>query len=286
MASITQERVSRNVVVGVDTHKFVHVAVVLDEIGGRLDCISVDAATHGYSQLEKWATSFGAVTAFGVEGTGSYGAGLARYLRRHGHRIIEVNRPDRRIRRQRGKSDTVDAENAARAVLNGQATAVAKIGVREVEMIRHIKIARDTAVKARMQAVVTLKSLLVSAPAELRESLEPISGTRTLLDRCAGLRPGDLHDPVASAKHALRSLARRWIDLDAEIKAHDEHLHQLVKTKAPRLLDAFGIGPDTAAELLLIVGDNAERIAARQPSRSSAACAQFLRHREQPCVIV
>lgn len=171
-----------------------------------------------------------------------------------------MNRPDRRLRRQRGKSDTIDAENAARAVLNGQATAVPKSGEHQVEMIRHVKIARDTAVKARTQAIVALKALLVGVPAASREQLEPITGKRALIERCAALRPGDVSSPTASAKHAVRSLARRWLDLDAEVKAHDEHLTRLTAERAPELVGSFGIGADTAAEMLLIVGDNPERV--------------------------
>ncbi len=126
-------------------------------------------------------------------------------------------------------------------------------------MIHHIKIARDGAVKARTQAMVTLKALIVTVPAELREHLTGLSKT-ALIERCAGLRPGELTTPPASAKHALRSLARRWQDLTEEIKIHDQLLAKLTKQHAPDLVDAFGIGPDTAAEVLILVGDNPERI--------------------------
>ena len=260
MASIPPGQPRRKVVVGVDTHKHVHVAVALDALGGRFGGLTIPATTDGYAQLERWARALGDVAAVGVEGTGSYGAGLSRLLRRRGHHVVEVNRPDRRLRRQRGKSDTIDAENAARAVLNGQATAVPKSGEHQVEMIRHVKIARDTAVKARTQAIVALKALLVGVPAALREQLEPLTGKRALIERCAALRPGDVSSPTASAKHAVRSLARRWLDLDAEVKAHDEHLTRLTAERAPELVGSFGIGADTAAEMLLIVGDNPERV--------------------------
>ncbi|MFC6375271.1 transposase [Nonomuraea thailandensis] len=135
-------------------------------------------------------------------------------------------------------------------------------------MIRHTKIARDTAVKARTQAMVTLKALLVTVPDELREQLTGLS-KMALLERCAGLRPGPLSSTVASAKRALRALARRWLDLDQEIKEHDMLLEQLTTQQAPELVNAFGIGADTAAEVLIVVGDNPERI------RSQAAFAKL-----------
>jgi transposase len=172
--------------------------------------------------------------------------------------VVEVNRPDRRVRRQRGKSDPIDAENAARAVLAGTATATPKNAEGTVEMIRHTKIARDTAVKARTQAMVTLKALLVTVPDELREQLTGLS-KMALLERCAGLRPGPMSSTVASAKRALRALTRRWLDLD-QIKEHDILLEQLTTQQAPELVNAFGIGADTAAEVLIVVGDNPERI--------------------------
>jgi len=122
MTSIAPLEPSRRVVVGVDTHKHLHVAVALDLLGVRLGDVLVSADSGGYAQLREWALSMGRVESFGIEGTGSYGAGLTSFLRRHGHRIVEVNRGDRRTRRQKGKSDTIDAEMAARSVLAGNAT--------------------------------------------------------------------------------------------------------------------------------------------------------------------
>lgn len=188
MTSILQAEPIGKVVVGVDTHKYVHTAVAVDVVGGVQSTTSVSADRGGYEQLDAWARQFGQVLAFGVEGTGSYGAGLASHLRRHGHKLVEVNRPDRRVRRQRGKSDPIDAENAARAVLAGTATATPKSGEGTVEMIRHLKIARDGAVKARTQAMVTLKALIVTVPDELRQQLQGLP-KMTLIERCAGLRP-------------------------------------------------------------------------------------------------
>lgn len=258
----------RPVTVGIDTHKYIHVAVALSEHGKRLGDITVAADAGGYEQLLVWARSLGEPRCFGVEGCGSYGQGLVGYLRRHDHRVVEAGRPDRRDRRERGKSDTIDAENAARAVLAGKATGVPKTADGTSEMIREIKIARDTAVKARTQAIITLKTLVVTAPDELRQELQPLSKAR-LRDRCAGLRPGKVSTPLAAAKHALRALARRWQDLEREIKEHNRLLDTLTAQAAPGLREAFGIGIDVAAEMLVLAGDNPKRI------RSEAAFAKL-----------
>ena len=182
---------ARKVIVGVDTHKHVHVAVAIDTWGIRLGDRSCAADSDGYQQLITWAERHGRVAAFGIEGTGSYGAGLARAVRRAGHQVLEVNRGDRRTRRIAGKSDTVDAETAARSVLAGQSTAIPKTADGAVEMMRHLKVARRTAVKARTSAMITLKQIVVTAPPELRETLHP--------------------------------LARRWFALSVEIVDHDRH---------------------------------------------------------------
>jgi transposase len=211
----------------------------------------------------------GPVRAFGIEGTGSYGAGLARFLQERGHNVIEVNRPNRQIRHQHGKNDPLDAENAARAVLSGQARAAPKSGTSSVEMIRHLKVARDTAVKSRTQAMVTLKTIIVNAPAALRESLDGLTGKMTLIRHLAALRPGAMTSPTASAKATLRALARRWLMLDAEIKSHDADLDTLTTACAPTLKEAHGMSTGTAAEMLILVGDNPERI------RSEAAFAKL-----------
>ena len=221
------------VVIGVDTHKDVHVAVAISGLGTRLDATSVPATAHGYRRLAAWAHAHGPVHAFGVEGTGSYGAGLSRALTERGCRVVEVGRPNRQLRRRSGKSDAVDAEAAARAVLAGQADGSPKSGDGEVEMIRHLKVARDTAVKARTQAMVTLKAILVNAPQALRERFIAVTGPMTLIRALAALRPGAILSTMASAKAALRALARRWLALDAEIKEHDAALTTLVRRRAP-----------------------------------------------------
>ena len=256
---------ARTVIVGVDTHKHVHVAVAIDSWGTRLRDQAFVADSGGYQALITWAETHGRIEAFGIEGTGSYGASLARAVRRAGHRVVEVNRGDRRTRRAAGKSDTIDAEVAARSVLAGQSTAIPKTADGAVEMMRQLKITRDTAVKARTTAMNTLKQIVVHAPPELREALHD----HGLLTRCAGLRPGPLDTPTASAKHTLRALARRWIALSEEMALHDQHLARLTTETAPTLREGFGVGAHTAAELLIIFGDNPDRI------RSEAAFAKL-----------
>jgi transposase len=259
MSSISDDAARRKVIVGVDTHKHIHVAVAIDHHGARLGDLSVSADTGGYSQLEQWARALGRVDRFGIEGTGSYGAGLTSFLRRCGHRIVEVNRGDRRSRRQNGKSDTLDAESAARSVLAGTSTNIPKTADGTAEMIRQIKIARDTARKGRTSAIICLKQIIVNSPAELRESLDGMTD-KQLLKRCSLYRPGDVTDTTASAKHTLRALAKRWFDLDDEIADHDRLLDHLTAQASPTLRDGYGIGADTAAEMLIVFGDNPERI--------------------------
>jgi transposase len=257
--SMPADTQSRRIIVGVDTHKHVHVAVAIDTLGVRLEGRSFVVDSGGYVALARWAEQLGRVEAFGVEGTGSYGVGLASALRRRGHRIIEVNRGNRQARRVKGKSDTADAETAARQVLAGVATAVPKVADGQVEMIRQVKVGRDTAVKARTTAVITLKQIVVNAPTELREQLEPL-GDKALISRCAAFRVGHVADTTASAKYTLRTLARRWQALDAEIIDADRLLDRLTTETAPTLRRAFGVGPDTAAEMLIIFGDNPDRV--------------------------
>lgn len=254
----------RRIVVGVDTHKHNHVAVALDQVGAVLGSTTISVNRAGYAQLSDWAVGLAAdydsgQVLFGIEGTGSYGAGLASFLRRAGDQVVEVNRGDRTVRHLRGKNDTIDAETAARSVLSGTATATPKTGDGTVEMIRQIKIAKDTATKARTQAIVTLKTILVNAPSELREALEPFND-RELLDACRALRYETMDSPEDAARYTLRALADRHRSLDFEARRHERVLDTLVDRAAPQLTGQFGIAADSAAEMLIVVGDNPERI--------------------------
>ena len=269
MPSIALEH--SDVIVGVDTHKDEHVAVAIDGLGGIIgEPLFVPANNDGYRQLLDWAVGLGDVHAFGVEGCGSYGSGLAKFLRRHDQLVREVARPPRRgERRASGKSDTIDAEHAARVVLSGDGTATPKLADGQVEAIRVIKIARNTAVKAHTTAMITLKAVLVTAPADLREQLEPLTDHQLIL-ACADLDLcGDIADPAVAIRHSLASLARRYLDLHEEIRVHSNHLKQLVAAAAPQMLERFGVGFDTAAEMLITAGDNTDRV------RSEAAFAKL-----------
>ena len=204
IASVTPER---KIVVGVDTHKHLHVAVALDELGARLGELTISADSAGYATLAGWAEQIGKAV-FGIEGTGSYGVGLASFLRRRGHTIIEVNRGDRRGRRANGKSDTLDAEAAARAVLAGEARAVPKSADGACEMIRQVKIARDTAVKARTQALITLKCNHRERPRRAaRATLAPDRQEADRPLRRPPARPDRLDVPPPSSTRSERSHA-------------------------------------------------------------------------------
>lgn len=266
--SIARREPAVTVIVGVDTHKYAHVAVAIDRLGTRLGSCSVPANRSGYADLMTWAHTLGTIEAVGIEGTGSYGVGLASFVRRHAVRVVEVNQCDRRKRRNSGKNDTIDAEMAARAVRAGTAAAIPKTADGVCEMVRQIKIARDTAVKARSAAMITLKTLIVNAPSELRETLQPLTD-RKLIGRCARLTPGELLNPTASIRHSLRALATRWLALGLEIATHDDALDHLTRAAAPQLREAFGIGPDSTAEMMIVAGDNPSRI------RSEAAFAKL-----------
>jgi transposase len=270
MTSMNQDRRRGRVVIGVDTHKYVHVAVALDDFGGVLGAENFTADITGYGQLIDWSATHGHLLTFAIEGTGSYGAGLTAAVRRREIGVVEVMRTDRRDRRLRGKSDFLDAENAARAVLAGHPDAVPKTADGVVEMIRTIKVAKDVAVKARTSAMLALKSILVNAPTALREQLQPLS-KMALIHRCAGLRPGTISTVEAATKHTLRSIARRWEQLNDEITTHEKVLQQLTTALAPQLSAAFGIGADTAAEMLIVAGDNPERVRSEPAWAASAA---------------
>jgi transposase len=250
---------SRRVIVGVDTHGDLHVACAIDQLGRRLAIADFATTPAGYRALLEWARKLGEVAVFGVEGCGCYGAGLARFLDAQGQLVLEVNRPDRSARRRRGKSDPVDAEAAARAVLAGQVTAIPKTGSHLVEMVRTLRVARTTAVKARSQAVNALRALVVTAPAELREQLRGLPASR-LAGTAARLQPGPALTTLAATKLALCVLGERYAALDTEVARLDAELDRLTAQAAPRLRQLCGIGPEIAGALLVAAGDNPERL--------------------------
>ena len=258
MSTIAED--DRRVVAGVDTHKEFHVVVVLDELGRKLDTETFPATPRGYRELTGWVTDFGEVLAIGVEGTGSWGAGLCRYLRERGLNVIEVNQPDRHQRRRKGKSDRLDAEVAARGVLAGDATALPKSGDGPVEALRQIRVARAGAMKARTAAANQLHSVCDTAPDQIRSQLRGLS-TRRKIAIASRYRPGDVLTPTGAAKRALVTIARRWAALDAEIAELDRAIKTILDAIAAPLLARHGVGYETAGARLCTAGDNPERLA-------------------------
>lgn len=258
------------VVVGVDTHGHTHHAAVLSTIGGELGDCEFPATAAGYAALLSWVRGHGHPLRIGVEGTSSYGAGLTRHLQEEGATVVEIDRPDRRARRHHGKSDPLDAYAAARAALAGTRVVVPKIGSGIVEAIRVIRVTRRSAVKARTQTTNQLRSLLVTAPAELRERLAALK-TPALVTACARLRIAttDLSDPTRAVRVALRRLARRHQQLTAEIRDADRELRPLITAAAPAMIDRLGVNVEVAGQLLTTIGDNPDRM------RSEAAFAHL-----------
>jgi transposase len=248
------------VVLGVDTHLDLHVAVALDQLGRRLGELTLPSTTRGYERLLRWAEGFGPVGCAGIEGTSSYGAGLFRHLKAAGVSVVEIERPKRRHLRRNGKSDPIDAEAAARAVLAGEALGEPKSGDGEVEMIRVLRSARQSAVKSRSQAANQLQALLVTAPEHLRHRLRELP-TKELVATCARFRPGDDPDNIETAtRFALRSVARRHEILSEEITELDAQLKRLVAEVSPELISLPAIGTHHAATLLVVAGDNPQRL--------------------------
>jgi transposase len=253
-------RDAAEVVLGVDTHLDFHVAVALDHLGRRLGEAKVPTTAKGYRDLVSWAEGLGRVRRAGVEGTGSYGAGLARHLKAAGVAVVEVERPKRRHLRRRGKSDPKDAEAAARAVLAGEEAGVPRSGDGRVEVIRALRGARRSAVKARVQAANQIQAMLVTAPEPLRQRLRGLP-TRELVAAAARFRPArEPEDVEGATRFAMRSVARRHEALSEEIAELDAQLKRLVTEAAPGLVCLPGVGINHAATLLVLAGDNPERL--------------------------
>ena len=258
------------VIGGVDTHADSHTAAVIDGVGQMLGVEQFPATRAGYRSLLAWLRRHGAVARVGVEGTGSYGAGLARYLAAAGVEVIEVDRPDRRTRRRRGKSDPIDAEAAARAVLAGTAAGTPKTRTGPVEAIRVLRAARRGAVKARTAALNALQQMLVTAPEPLRTQLAALPSGALVSTAATLTVTGDLADPTAATRQALRRLARRCQHLTAEITGADAELRTLIARTAPSLLAQYGVGPEVAGQLLVTAGDNPARL--RSEASFAALC--------------
>jgi transposase len=254
-------RTRRNIIGGVDTHADTHYAAVLDERGHLLGVQQFPSTEDGHQQLDRWLRGYGTISSVGIEGTGSYGAGLTRHLRAAGVSVIEVNQPHAHTRARRGKSDAVDAEAAARKVLAGECTAIPKDTTGIVEAIRQLLRARGSAVHARATGLVQLGQLAVTAPEQVRASLSakslPGKASQAARWRLDSTR---LADPAHAARAALRSVARRIHTLDNEISTLDMQLSILVKRAVPTTLGLLGIGVIHAAQMVVTAGQNINRL--------------------------
>lgn len=245
---------AEDVILGVDTHKDVHVAAVITTIGASLAHQEFPTTAAGYRQLIAWARSFGILRRAGVECTGSYGVALTRALHREDIDVVEVNQPDRATRRKRGKTDAIDADAAARAVLSGRATTTPKTADGPAADMRVLRLAKESAVKARTQAMNQLKAVLLVIDPDLRELLTGLTNP-ALIATCA-----ELDDGRGEAVFTMRLLARRVQNLSQEVKELTRRTTRAVQACRPQLLDLVGVGPDSAAVLLIAAGDNPDRL--------------------------
>ncbi|WP_250853594.1 MULTISPECIES: IS110 family transposase [Streptomyces] len=251
------------VIGGIDTHTDVHQAAVIDTIGQHLATEASPTTPEGYRHLLAWLRSHGQVLMVGMEGTGSFGAELARHPRTNQITVIEVDRPDRRARRATGKSDPVDAYAAATAVLSGGAKGIPKGRDGTVEAIRARRVVRASTVKARTQTTNQIKSLIITAPAAVREALPSLTTTE-LIRRLSASRPGaDLTDPAVAVKLALKRLTKCHQHLSVEIADAVTELRALIASTAPGLLALPGVGTETAGQLLVTAGDNPDRLVSK-----------------------
>jgi transposase len=253
---------------GVDTHADVHVAAALDPIGGLLGVREFPATAAGYSGLLSWLGGFGTVALVGIEGTGSYGAGLARHMAAAGVRVVEVDRADRQDRRRQGKSDPLDAVSAARAAQSGRAAGAPKGRDGAVEAIRALMVAKRSARSERTQTINQARSLIVTGPDDLRARFAGHT-VAALVSELATLRPRPGDVVGYATRIALRELGRRAEFLGSQLERLDELIVPLVTARAPGLLALYGVGPDTAALLLIAAGDHPARL------RSEAAWAHL-----------
>jgi transposase len=259
---------TRAVTGGVDTHAGTHVAAALDPIGGLLGVRQFPASVAGYGQLLQWLGGFGTVCLVGIEGTGSYGAGLARHMAAAGIRVVEVDRADRQDRRRQGKSDPLDAVSAARAAQSGRAIGAPKGRDGSVEAIRALMVAKRSAQADRIQTINQARSLIVTGPDDIRVRFTRHTPAALVAD-LASLRPRSGSTVGYATRIALRELGRRAQFLDGQLQRLDELIVPLVTARAPGLLALYGIGPHTAALLLIAAGDHPERL------RSEAAWAHM-----------
>ena len=249
---------ARAVTGGVDTHADTHMAAALDTIGGLLGVQEFPATPDGYARLLAWLRGFGTVHLVGIEGTGSYGAGLARHVAAAGIRVVEVDRSDRQDRRRQGKSDPLDAVSAARAAQSGRASGAPRGRDGQVEAIRALMVAKRTARAQRTQTTGQARALIITGPDGIRTRFTGQTPAG-LVAELAALRPRPGSIVRYHTLLSLRELGRRAQFLDAQLERLDELLIPLVTARAPGLLSLYGVGPDTAAMLLIAAGDHPGR---------------------------
>ena len=259
------------IVGGVDTHKDLHVAAVVDEGDQVLGTHCFASTRQGYRQMVSWMRSFGDLTRVGVESTGSYGAGLLRHLQAAGVEVLEVTAPDKQDRRRRGKDDDLDAQNAAHAAYAGKRVVTPRTRDGMIEALRVLKVCRKTAVAARRGALQMIHNTIVCAPDELRDSLRRLTRMR-LIRTLAAWRPdlSDFRNVSSAYRISLKSLGRRYLELHDEIADLDVMIGAIVDELAPLLVQRNSIGHGSAAQLLLTAGDNPDRI--RSEASFAALC--------------
>jgi transposase len=259
MAMTTMTEAPTRVTAGVDTHRDVHMVAALDQRGAELGVRPFSTDPVGHHELLAWLETLGVVERIGVEGTGTYGAGLTRFLHDRDVVVVEVSCPDRQERRSHGKSDPVDALAAARAAQSGKAKAQPKTRTGSVEAIRALRLIRRSATRDRTAAVNQMRALVVTGPADLREAFRGLTLRKLVID-AARLRPTDPSTAGGATRFALRELARRVQALESEIDRINAILGPLVAVTAPTLVARHGVGTDTAATLLVTAGDNPGRL--------------------------
>ena len=267
----TKDKATRSIIGGVDTHKDLHVAAVVDECDRVLDTRSFATTRQGYKLMVAWMRSFGVLQRVGIESTGSYGAGLLRYMQTAGVEVLEVTTPDRHDRRKRGKNDDLDAQSAAHAAFAGQRTVTPRSRDGMVESLRVLKACRKTAVNARRIALQMIQNTIIAAPDGLRDLLRGMTRMQ-LIRTLAAWRP-DLtayRDIEAAYRICLKSLARRYLELHDETADLDMMIGAIVNDLAPELIAQNSIGHNSAAQLLLTAGDNPERL--RSEASFAALC--------------
>lgn len=253
--------ISSYVIGGVDTHKDIHVAAIVNDSNQVLSSEYFPTTRHGYKEMLKWMSSFGKISRVGIECSGTYGLGLLRYMQSSGIEVLEVTAPDKVDRRKRGKDDTIDAENAAHAAYSKLRTVTPKTRDGMVESLRILRGCRKTAMAARTVALQMIRTSIVSSPDEIRDTLRHMT-RMTLIRTLASSRP-DLtaYKNISSAyRIVFKSLARRYLELHDEIADLDKMISSIVDMLAPELIEQKAVGYESAAQLLITLGDNPERL--------------------------